>query len=167
MRASGLAQASGAETNDKVKLGEELQPAGLPPSQELGGCKVLQVLVVSDDVNRSCGAFKIVAPGPKSLVDSEELLVMGVIVELWSRQSLGIVDDRPNLLVRTTNGENASNGIVRGVCLYNDQSVWNPMGEDRSGGEGVFEVLEGGATGVTEVPRNTFASEVGQRSDNT
>ena len=123
--------------------------------------------MIGDNVNQRCGAFKIVVPGPKSLVDSEELLVMGVIVELQSRQSLGIVGNRPNLLIRTTNGENASNCIVGGVYLYDDQSIWNPMGEDRSGGEGVLEVLEGGATGVTEVPGNTFAGEVGQRSDDT
>ena len=92
----------------------------------------------------------------KSLMDSEELLVMGVIVELWSGQSLGIVGDRPDLLIRTTNGENANDGIVRGICLY----------DDRSRGEGVFEVLKGGVTGVTEVPRNTFMDEAGQRSDN-
>ena len=160
-------KASGVETNDEVELGEELQPAGLPPSQELGGCKVLQVLVVGDDVNGNCGAFKIVVPGPKSLVDSEELLVMGVIVELQSGQSPGIVGDRPNLLIRAMNGEDASDGIVGGVCLYDDQSIWNPMGEDRSGGEGIFEVLEGRATGVTEVLGNTFVGEAGQRSDNT
>ena len=123
--------------------------------------------MVSDDVNQSYGAFKTVPPGPKSLVDSKELLVMGVIVELWSRQSPGIVGNRPDLLIRTMNGENTSNGIVRSACLYNDWSVWNPMGEDRSRGEGVFEVLKGGATGVTEVPENTFAGEVGQRSDDT
>ena len=41
------------------------------------------------------------------------------------------------------------------------------MGEDMSGGEGVFEVLEGGVTGITEVPGNTFAGEAGQRSDDT
>ena len=41
------------------------------------------------------------------------------------------------------------------------------MGEDRSRGEGIFEVLEGGVTGVTEVPGNTFVGEAGQRSDNT
>ena len=41
------------------------------------------------------------------------------------------------------------------------------MGEDRSRGEGVSEVLEGGATGVTEVPGKTFVGEVSQRSDNT
>ena len=100
-------------------------------------------------------------------MDSEELLVMGVIVELWSGQSPGIVGDRPNLLVRTTNAENASNGIVVGVCFYDDQSVQNPISEDRSGDEGIFEVLEGRVTGVTEVPGNTFVGEAGQRSDDT
>ena len=139
---------------------------GLPLSQEFGGSKVFQVLVVGDNVNQSYGVFKIVVPGPKSLVDSKELLVMGVIVELWSRQSLGIVGNRPDLLIRTMNTENSSDGVVRGVCLYNDQSIWNPMGEDRSGDEGIFEVLEGRATGVTEVPMNIFVGEVGQRSDN-
>ena len=93
-------------------------------------------------------------------MDSEDLLVIGVVVELQSRQSLGIVGDRPNLLVRTTNRENVSDGIVGGVCLYNDWSVWNLMDEDRSRGEG-------GVTGVTEVPGNTFAGEAGQRSDDT
>ena len=44
----------GVETNDKIELGEELQPAGLLPSQEFGGCKVLQVLMVSDNINWSC-----------------------------------------------------------------------------------------------------------------
>ena len=57
-------------------------------------------------------------------MDSKELLVIGVIVELQSRQILGIVGDRPDLLIRTTDGENASNGIVGGV--------WNPMSKDVS-----------------------------------
>ena len=100
-------------------------------------------------------------------MDSRELLVIGVIVELQSGQSPGIVDKRPNLLIKATNGENAGNGIVRVVCLHNDQSVWNQMGEDRSGGEGVFEVLEGRVTEVTEVSENTLAGEAGQRSDDT
>ena len=154
---------SRAEANNKIELGEELRPVGLLPSQEFGGYKVLQVLVVNDDVNQCCRALKIMAPGSKSLMDSEEFLVMDVIVELWNGKSPGIVGNRPNLLVRTTNGENASDSIVRGVCLYDDQSIQNPMGEDRSGGEGVFEVLEGGVTEVTEVPWNTFVGEVGQR----
>ena len=123
--------------------------------------------MVSDNINWSCRALKIMVPGSKSLVDSKELLVMGVIVELWSGQSLCIVGDRPDLLARTTNGENVNDGIVGDICLYNDQSVWNPVGEDRSRGEGIFEVLESGVTGVTEVPGNTFMDKTGQRSDDT
>ena len=56
--------------------------------------------MVSDSVNRSCGAFKIGSSGPKSLVNSEELLVMGVMTELQSRQKSGNVGDRLDLLVR-------------------------------------------------------------------
>ena len=47
---------------------------GLQLSQELDSYKVLQVLVVSDNINQSCRAFKIVVLGSKSLMDSKELL---------------------------------------------------------------------------------------------
>ena len=47
-------EVSRVEANNKVELGEELQPAGLLPSQEFGGYKVLQVLVVHDNINWSC-----------------------------------------------------------------------------------------------------------------
>ena len=40
------------------------------------------------------------------------------------------------------------------------------MSEDRSGGEGVLELVKGGTTGVTEAPGCTFAGEASQRSDN-
>ena len=99
-------------------------------------------------------------PGPKSLMNSKELLVVGIIVELQSREHPGIVGNRPDLLIRTTNGENASNSIVGGVYLHNDQSVWNQMGEDRSRSKGVFEVPEGRAIEATEVLGNTFVGEV-------
>ena len=79
---------SGVETNDHVELGEELRPAGLPPGQELGSRKVLQVFVVGDYINWSSGALKVVTPQLERLMDSEELLVVGIIIELWSRQSL-------------------------------------------------------------------------------
>ena len=75
--------------------------------------------MVNDNINQSCRAFKILASGPKSLVDSEEPLIMGIIVELQHRQCPEVVDDWPNLLVRTMNRENASDGIVRGICFHN------------------------------------------------
>ena len=78
---------SGAETNNHVELGEELRPVGLPPGQELGSRKVLQVFVVSDHINWSSGALEVVTPQLEHLMDSKELLVVDIIVELWSGQS--------------------------------------------------------------------------------
>ena len=65
------AKSSRMEMDDHIELGEELQPAGLPAGQEFSGSKVLEVLVVSDNVNQSCGAFKVVSPSPEGLVDGE------------------------------------------------------------------------------------------------
>ena len=53
---------SRVKTNDHVELGEELRSAGLPPGQELGSRKVLQVFVVGDHIDRSSGALKVVMP---------------------------------------------------------------------------------------------------------
>jgi hypothetical protein len=78
------AKLSGAETNDHIELGEELQPAGLPPSQEFSSHKVLQVFVVGDHIDWSSGAIEVVTPSLKRLVNGEQFFVMGVVVELWS-----------------------------------------------------------------------------------
>ena len=75
------------EANGKVELGEELRPAGLTTSQDLGGGEIHQILVVSDHINRGSGAFKIMSPVLEGLEDGQQLLVMGVIVQLWSGHS--------------------------------------------------------------------------------
>ena len=48
------------EANNHIELGKELRPVGLPPSQELGASKVLQVFVISDHIDQGTRAFKIV-----------------------------------------------------------------------------------------------------------
>ena len=100
------------KVNNHIELGEELQPPGLLASQEFSCCKVLKVLVVSDNVNQRHGAFQVVLPSPKGLMNGEQLLVVGVVVELQSRQGLGVVHDGANLLIWTADGEDVSNGIV-------------------------------------------------------
>ena len=65
------AKSSRTEADDHIELGEELRPAGLPAGKELSGCKVLEVLVVGDNVDRSCGAFEVVSPSPEGFVDGE------------------------------------------------------------------------------------------------
>ena len=95
-------------------------------------------------------------PQLECLMDSGELLVVGIIIELQSGQSPGIVSHWPNLIVGTMERENTSNGIIRGVGFYYH---W-------SGGEGVLELAKGGMTGVTDAPGYTLVGEASQRSDN-
>ena len=90
---------------------------------------------------------------------------MGIVVELWSGQSLRVVRDGVNLLIWTMDGEDASNIIVRSISLCDHQSIWNPMDNDRSGGEGILKLAEGGVTGVAKVPWSIFVDELCQRSD--
>ena len=50
--------------------------------EEFRGGEVLQVLVIGHDINGGDGALEIVSPVLESLKDGEQLLIMGVIVEL-------------------------------------------------------------------------------------
>ena len=77
-----------AETNGKVKLGEELQPVGLMTSQDLGCGKVGQVLVVGDHIDQGGGALQIMLPMFEGFKDGQQLLVMGIVVQLWGGHSL-------------------------------------------------------------------------------
>ena len=71
---------SGAEMNDHVELGEELRPVGLLPGQELGSHKVFQVFVVGDHIDQRSRALKVVTSQLECLMDSKELLVVGIII---------------------------------------------------------------------------------------
>ncbi len=48
--------------------------------QKLSCGKIFEIFVVGDDVNGSHGTFKVVAPNVEHFVDSEELLVVDVVV---------------------------------------------------------------------------------------
>jgi len=73
-------EASRAEADGEVELGEVLRPAGLTAGQDLGAGEIFQVLVVGDHINRSGGALKVVSPVLKGLKDGQKLLVMGVVI---------------------------------------------------------------------------------------
>jgi len=64
-------KASRAETNGKVKLGEELRPVGLTMSQDLGCGEVGQVLVVGDHIDRGGGALQIMSPMLEGFEDGQ------------------------------------------------------------------------------------------------
>ena len=80
-------EASRAEADGEVELGEVLRPAGLTAGQDLGAGEILQVLVVGDHIDRRGGTLKVVSPVLEGLEDGQELLVMGIIVQLRGGQS--------------------------------------------------------------------------------
>ena len=79
-------EVSRAEADDKVELGEVLQPAGLMAGQDLGAGEVLQVLVVSDHINWRGRALEVMSPVLEGHNDGQQLLVMGVVVQLRGGQ---------------------------------------------------------------------------------
>ena len=107
-----FSEASRAEANGKVKLGEELRPVGLTTSQVLGGGEIHQILVVSDHVNWGSRALKVMSPVLEGLEDGQQLLVMGVIVQLRSGHSPRVVSNRSEFRIGASDGKNSSNGIV-------------------------------------------------------
>ena len=131
-------EASRAEADGEVELGEVLQPMGLMAGQDLGAGEVLQVLVVGDHVNQRGGALKVMSPVLEGLEDGQQLLVMGIIVQLRGRQSPQIASNRSELGIGADNGQNAGDSIVRGVSLDHKRSIRNPMSEDWSGSEGLL-----------------------------
>ena len=76
-----------AEADGEVELGEVLRPAGLTVGQDLGTGEVLQVLVVSDHIDQRGGALEVMSPVLESLEVGQQLLVMGIIVQLRGGQS--------------------------------------------------------------------------------
>ncbi len=66
--------------DDEVELGKEFRPPHLAVVQKLSCGEIFEIFVVGDDVNGSHGTFKVVAPNVECFVDSEELLVVDIVV---------------------------------------------------------------------------------------
>ena len=91
---------SGAEADDKIELGEELQPAGLAAGEKTCGAKVLQVFVVRNYIDRSFGALEIMPPSFKGLENSQEFLIVRVVIEFSSGKTPGEECDGVDLTIR-------------------------------------------------------------------
>ena len=118
--------------------------------QKLCHGEILQILVVSDNIHQSGRTFQIVMPGAESLVDSEELLIMGIVVEFQSSQRPRAEHNWADLTILTMDGDETRDGIVRGVGSHNDGVVQQPMSQNGGRSEGIFEALESNATVIRE-----------------
>ena len=83
------------------------------------------------------------SPCLETLMYSKEFLVMGIIVKFWSCHGLGEEHNRPEFFIWAVDGKNSGNGIIRSISLNQKWGIRNVVGEDQSGGEGIFKTLEG------------------------
>ena len=122
--------------------------------------------MVRDDVYRGGGTFEVMAPVPECFKDGQKLLIMGVVVQLWSSQSPGVVCNQMDFSICAGNRQNASDSVVRGISFNNDRGVQNKMGKDRHSGEGMFESIERMSTVLGEIPRSILPGEPGEGNHN-
>jgi len=77
-----------------------------------------------------------------------------------------IVCNRVEDLIGASDGKDSSNGIVQSIGLHSQWSVRDPVGKDRSRGEGLLQEVKGGATILTKIPRNVFVGKLCERYNN-
>ena len=71
---------SGMEADNEVKLREKFRPLRLVVLEKLGRGEIFEIFVVGNNVNGSHGTFEVVVPNVEHFVNSEELLVVDIIV---------------------------------------------------------------------------------------
>ena len=149
-----------------MELGKILRPVGLTAGKDFGGGKVFQVLMIHDHVNRSTRTFKEVSPDMESLKDCKQFFVMGVIIEFQGTEDVGIESHRVDLTGISLDGEDGTQSIIGSISFYDDRFIGDPVGQDRCGGESGFQGLEGFLGGISKVPQDTLAGQLGKQNHN-
>ena len=87
------AEFPGAETDDHVELGKVFQAMCLPPGEDLGCREVLQVPMVSDNIDWGASSFDVVVPAFEGIVDGHEFFIMNIVVGFGVFEHLGVEHD--------------------------------------------------------------------------
>ena len=113
--------------------------------------------MIRDHVDQSTRAFEVVSPDTESLKYCEQFFVMGVIIEFWSTEGVGMESHRVDLTRISLDGEDGTQSVIGSICFYNDRFIGDPMGQDGCRDESRFQGLEGFLGGIGKVPCNTLA----------
>ena len=105
-------------------------------------------------------------PNLEGFKDSEQFLVMCVVVQLCHGEGTEVKSNWMNFIIFINNGKDCSESIVQSICFYNKLSIENPISEDKSGDECLLERVESIMTGGVELSRNVLLGEVCQWNDN-
>src|SRR6266481_2784661 len=112
--------------------------------------------MICDDVNRSSGSFQVVTPVPERHIDGCEFLVMDIVVLFCLIEGFGEVCDWVEIAVQSSYRQHGGQGVVRGISLYHNRHVRDPVCEDWSCCEGLLEGVKGGPAFIGPIPRNVL-----------
>ncbi|KIN97692.1 hypothetical protein M404DRAFT_159742, partial [Pisolithus tinctorius Marx 270] len=107
----------------------------------------------------------VMLPMAESLKDSQQLLVMGIVVEFWHSHGAGVESDWVEFTIRAGDQQNTSNGMVRGISFNCKWGIRDPVSENRSRTEGILQVEESRAALLGKVPRSTLSHEVSEQPE--
>jgi hypothetical protein len=106
-----------------------------------------------------------VSPYPKSFIDCQELFVMDIIIQFGGSECSGMESNWMNLsIVWRDNGLDRCEGAIRSIGFKEDQSIWNPMSQYWSSGEGFFQGHESHLAVFGEIPFDSFLGESGEQN---
>ena len=91
---------------------------------------------------------------------------MGVVVQLGRSQCPRIEGDRAKLTIRTGDGEDSGNHVIRSISFDSDLCAWLEVSKDGSCSKGLLQSIERLSALVSEVPRGIFPSKPSQRNHN-
>ncbi|KIM68373.1 hypothetical protein SCLCIDRAFT_105601, partial [Scleroderma citrinum Foug A] len=135
-------------------------PSGLLTSENLRGREILKIFVISNNIHQGGRALQVVSPGFEGLENSEKLLVMRGVVQLRHGECARVEGDWPNLVIRTGDGQDTSDHIVRSVGFNSDRGARLIVSKDGSSCEGLLQLTEGASTVIGKVPRGIFLSKL-------
>jgi hypothetical protein len=146
-----------------IEILEVLDPMSLTAGDILGLTEILEVLVVSMNLNQVCHSKKQGVTTLESKDDHGKLLVMGVVVLFGGEETSWMESDQVDSIVEFLS-YNSSKGISQGVS-FKDKSLW-PIGAVECGefSTHVLQALEGLLFVFCPLPLPVLACEVIQRS---
>ena len=98
--------------------------------------------------------------------DCEELLVMGIVVQLGRSQCPRIKGDQVKLAIWTADGEDSGDCVVQSIGFNGDLRARLEVSKDGSCSEGLFQSIERMLALVSEVSRGIFPSKPSQGNHN-
>ena len=111
--------------------------------------------MIGDHINGHVGTLQVVSPHPESIKNGE-----GVIVLFGRGKSMGVESNGIDITRVKNDGEDSTKYIVGSIHLNNQGLIGLPVCEDRSGGEGGLQSIEGLLRFICKIPLSPLTGQV-------